>query len=88
MELASPALKKIESSVSIALVKFISLCDGVVVHIQVNGQTRSPTRSFFQEDGKSPRKSIRKILIHVRVIRTLGCRTGDGLLDDFEWLPR
>ena len=27
---------------------------------------------FFQEDGKGPRKSIRKILIHIRTIRTLG----------------
>jgi hypothetical protein len=83
MKLASPALKKIESSVAIALVKFISLCEGLVVHVQVNGQTRSPTRSFFQEGGKSPRKAIRKILIHVRAIRTLGCGTGNGFLHDF-----
>src|SRR4029450_222627 len=88
MELASAGLEKIEGRVTIAPVKFLGLCDRVVVHIKINGQTRSPTRSFFQEDGKSPRKSIRKILIHIRAIGTLGRRTGDGLLNDSEWLPR
>src|SRR5262245_44639215 len=88
MELATPGLQKIEGSVTVAPVKFIGLSHRVVVHIKINRQTRSPTRSFFQEDGKSPRKSIRKILIHIRAIGTLGRRTGDGLLGDSEWLPR
>ena len=78
MELASPGLEKIERSVAIALMKLISLGDGVVVHIQLNGQTRSPARCFFQEGGKSPRKSIGKILIHIRAIRTLGVEQATG----------
>src|SRR5215510_16410796 len=88
MELAAAGLEKIECSITIAPVKFLGLCDRVIVHIKINGQTRSPARSFFQEDRKSPRKSIRKILIHIRAIGALGRRTGDGLVGDPEWLPR
>src|SRR5262249_50324153 len=88
MKLAAPGLEKIEYSIPIAPVKFLGLSDRVIVHIKIDWQTRSPTRSFFQEDRKSPRKSIRKILVHIGAIGTLGCRTGEGLLGDSEWLPR
>src|SRR5262249_44060622 len=53
-----------------------------------NSQNRSSAISFFQEDRKSPRKSIRKILIHIRAIGALRRRTGDGLMGDPEWFPR
>src|SRR5215813_13309010 len=86
MELSAASLEKIECSITIAPVKFLGLCDRMVVHIKINGQIRSSARSFFQEDGKSPRKSIRKILLHIGAIGTLGCRTGEGLLGDSEWL--
>src|SRR5262245_20578121 len=72
MKLTAAGLEKIECSITIAPVKFLGLCNRVVVHIKINGQIRSPARSFFQENGKGPRKSIRQILIHVRAIGTLG----------------
>src|SRR5262247_1340892 len=87
MKLAAAGLEKIKCTVTIAPVKFLGLCDRVIVHIRIDGQIRSPARSFFQEDRKSPRKAIRKILVHIGAIRTLGCRTGEGLLGDSEWLP-
>src|SRR5262245_59943471 len=88
VELAAADLQTIECSVTIAPMKFFCLCDRVVVHIKVDGQTRSPPRSVLQEDRKSPRKSIRKILVHIGAIGTLGCRTREGLLGDSERLPR
>src|SRR5262245_16831721 len=87
MKLAAPGLEKIECSVTIAPMKFLCLCDRVIVHIKIDGQTRSPPGSVLQEDRKSPRKSIRNILIHIGAIGTLGCRTGEGLLGDSERLP-
>src|SRR5262245_50219732 len=86
MKLAAAGLEKIECSITIAPVQFLGLCDRVIVHITISGQIQSPARSFFQEDRKSPRKSIRKILVHIGAIGTLGCRTGEGLLGDSEWL--
>src|SRR5262249_8418787 len=87
MKLAAPGLEKIEYSIPIAPVKFLGLSDRVIVHIKIDWQTRSPTRSVLQEDRKSPRKSIRKILVHIGAIGTLGRRTGEGLLGDSERLP-
>jgi hypothetical protein len=46
MELTSPGLKKIERTVTIALVKWISLRDGVVVHIRSMGKLDSRPAPF------------------------------------------